>query len=267
MSIERKEPTLSNFNTSNSSAEKPTRPSQPAQSPSSSQARPVQQRVARPQVIVQKQPSLLLWLALCTALFASAFAGYGFWQLQQAQAVLLSQNGRINDLEQKLELSGDESAQSLTTLTASLRELRKEIKVAMSEVDKLWATRNVNKKATEDNKQQIEAGLSKANTLISALQDSVATLSEPVTILQQSKVEQELLLQSLRERFSEQQQLLNEVEETAKDFASKSTLKELQKQINAQNEAVKSFDKFRLSVNRDLLTLKRQISTASTPPK
>ncbi len=41
---------------------------------------------ARPQVMIQKQPSALLWLVLLIALLASAVCGYLFWILPRPES-------------------------------------------------------------------------------------------------------------------------------------------------------------------------------------
>ena len=263
MSIDRKEPTLSNPNSM--PAEK--RPPKPGASANPAAKRAVSRSSLQgTKVIVKKEPSSLLWLTFFIALAASFVAALGFWQLNLSQQMIGNQQQRIVDLETKLELTGDESAQSLTSLAANMKELKQDVKLALSEVDKLWGTRNVNRKAIGDNQKAIEASGADIKKDLTALENK---LNEPVQSLQQRYSEQELLIQSLRERLSEQEKTLSSVSDELKVSVNRDSLnkvtKELNRKIQAHDEAIQSMDKFRLTVNRDLLTLKQRSASQPAP--
>lgn len=265
MAYERREPTLSNPNDKTNTSKRAATGGGSVGNNNPAPAR----SSARQNVIVKKQPSFLLWLTFLIALATAAGAGYLFWQFTLAQQTLVEQQNRIDELENKLLLTGDESAQSLTVLTANVKGLDKEIKLALSEVDKLWGTRNVNRKAIEEAKVQIDdsdkkvaAMRKKLDAELKKTSQSLARIDEklakPVSALQQRSSEQEILLQSLRERVADQGQTLKQLSSSAQKYASKQQLDALNKQIKANDEAVKSIDKFRLAVNRDLLLLKQR---------
>lgn len=261
MSHDRKEPTLSNPNAT--AAEK--RPVSPG-----GQKKPTPRQAPSPrqQVIVKKQSSFLLWLTFLIALSTAGAIAYTFWQLFQSQQIITEQQSRIDELENKLLLSDDESTQSLTALTANLKGLDKDVKLALSEVDKLWGTRNTNRKAITDSDKKLE-GISNSTKKLEAsivkTQGNIAAveekLSKPMSSLRQRSSEQELLVQSLRERLSEQGQTISALESKVKQYASKKDIQALSKKIKGHDEAVESFDKFRITVNRDLLSLKQRAGT------
>ena len=260
MSNERKEPTLSSPNST--LADKRLLPS------STAAKKPINKRPVPPpaKVFVKKEASGLLWFTFLLTLAAISVAAYGFWQSMQSQQIISDQQQRIVDLETQLVLSGDESAQSLTSLAASLKTIKKDTKLSLSEIDKLWATRNVNRKAIADSKKALEVSNDKIQKDLSALEVAV---NKPVAALQQRFSEQELLIQSLRERLSDQQQTLKTINAQLKNNASQSELdrlsKELHKKIKAHDEAIQSMDKFRVAVNRDLLTLKQRSASQPAP--
>ncbi|MGH1486275.1 MAG: hypothetical protein ACRBCI_08635 [Cellvibrionaceae bacterium] len=255
---DRKEPTLSSPD--EKVVEKRSAPSGTKLKP------PPRQSAPRPQqVIVQKQSSGMLWFTFLIAISAAAAAGYTFWQLYNSQQIITQQQSRIDELENKLLLSDDESTQSLTALTANVKGIDKELKLVLSEVDKLWGTRNASRKNLADAKKQLEGDIKKIQV---ALASTEQKLVKPVSSLQQRSSEQELLIQSLRERLSDQGKELNSLVSATKQSASKKELQSLSKKVRAHSEAVEAFDKFRITVNRDLLSLKQRSGTApSAVPK
>jgi pyruvate/2-oxoglutarate dehydrogenase complex dihydrolipoamide acyltransferase (E2) component len=246
MAIERKEPTLSSAldsqdNLGNKRAASHQRPPQSA---------------VRPKVVVQKQPSGLLWFTFLLVLVTAGACGYGFWQLLSAQKIIDWQQGRIDELEKKFALSDDESTQSLTSLTANVRVIDKDLKLSLAEVDKLWAARNAVRKELADAQQQLDDSIAQVKKSQAGIEEKMA---KSMAALQQRSSEQELLLQSLRERVSEQGQSLQTVAALSKQSAA--TAKDvsvLSQTVKAHNEAIDSFDKFRLTVNRDILSLKER---------
>jgi chromosome segregation ATPase len=245
---DRKEPTLSSPLSSNEGAGN-KRPS--------GQPRP---QAPRQQVIVKKQSSFLLWLTFLLTLLAIAAAGYTYWLLFNSQQLIADQQLRINELENKLVLSDDESSQSLTALTANVKGLDKDVKKAMSEVDKLWGTRNANKKAITEAEKALKGDLQKQTQSVASLQEQLKGLSN----LKQRSSEQELLIQSLRERLSEQEGTLASVEKASKrNTAATKKVNSLSNKVDGYEEAIDSFDKFRLTVNRDILLLKQKAGIAT----
>ncbi|MFT6791001.1 MAG: hypothetical protein ACJA04_000201 [Cellvibrionaceae bacterium] len=282
MPSNRKEPTLSD--PGKIAAPKRNRSGVQAEAPQTTAKgttprQPSSARTPPPQIIVKKQSSPMLWLTLLLALLAITGLAYGGWLFLQSQQSLNEQRQRIIDLETKLELSGDESAQSLTGLSASFKVIKQDVALVLSEIDKLWATRNVNRKASADNEQALEANQKSIAALqksLPALEASVVTLEksfpdlevsldEALQPLRRSASEQEFLLQSLRERLSEQQNILESLGSELSSNVSKNDLSQIVRQLKAHDEAIESIDKFRLTINRDLLTLKQRLRTIASP--
>ena len=256
MSNDRKEPTLSN-NPNISLGEKRARSGGTA--------------LNSQRVVVKKQSSGLLWLTFLLTLIAMGAIGYTFWQLHGAQQLLVQQQVRINELENKLALSDDESTQSLTALTANAKSLNKDLKLVLSEVDKLWAARNANRKGIAESKEQLSK---KSEQLQQSLIATEKKLSKPVASLKQRSSEQELLIQSLRERLSGQEKRLDTLSAQPKEYASKKDLQalldksnKLSSKVRDHDEAIDAFDKFRVTVNRDLLLMKQRAKNTSSTAK
>jgi phage protein D len=232
----------------------------------------------RPQLMIQKQLSSLLWLTLFIAILASAASGYLFWQFNSAQQTIAEQQGRLAELENKLLLSDDESTQSLTVLSANVKSLDKNVTLAMTEVDKLWATRNANLEKLAAAKAEVEKSIDTTGEQSKkAIDDLNKQLKQSLSLLKQSTSEQDLLTKSLRERVSEQSQTLTNIQSTLKNSASSTekladitrNLTQLDQKVTTltrrtqeYDEAIESFDKFRLLTNRDLINLKNRAGIA-----
>jgi hypothetical protein len=279
---DRKEPTFStassdasnkNRSSANSGLKKPNAATE-AHSTNASTKRVAPSPMAhtRAQVMTQKQPSLLLWLALFIALSASAACGYLFWQFNSAQQIIAQQQVRLVGLENKLLLSDDESTQSLTVLTSNVKSLDKNVSLAMSEVDKLWATRNANLDKLAAAKAEVDKRIDVTSQQSGrAIEGLDKQLKQSLVIAKQSSSEQELLIRSLRERVAEQNRALGNVQSALKNNSSSAeklaavtqNIAQLEQKLSMflrrtqeYDEAIESFDKFRLITNRDLINLK-----------
>ena len=220
-------------------------------------------------VIIQKQSSGFLWFIFLLTLVVAAGAAYTFWQLQQSQQIISAQQSRIDELENKLLLTGDESTQSLTALTSSAKELDKGLKVAMTEVDKLWATRKANlnevTKVKNELNEDLKGSILKVNSSLAALESK---LSKPVASIEQRTGEQEILIQSLRERVAEQSKATQLLSNQVKQYAAASNqAKAISTKVDGYEETIRSFDKFRITTNRDLLLLKERAGVLSAPTR
>lgn len=263
---ERKEPTFStspNLAPDTSTLETNNRRTANPQTPRPQNPRPNPSS----KVIIQKQSSGFLWFIFLLTLLLAAGGAYTFWQLQQSQQLISAQQSRIDELENKLLLTGDESTQSLTVLTSNVRELDKGLKLAMTEVDKLWATRksNLNEiaKVKDDLSKDLNENVAKTNSSVSALESK---LIKPIAVIEQRTGEQEILIQSLRERLNEQgkttQSLSNQIKQYA---AATQEAKAISEKVDGYEETIRSFDKFRITTNRDLLLLKERAGVLSAP--
>ena len=275
MSNQRKEPTFSAVLEPNEASQDKRKPSPQQTRSSTPQAKkPV---AKRPQVIIKRESSGFLWFTFILLLLLAAAGGYAGWMLFQAQSIINDQQGRIDQLEQQLTLSDDESSQSLTALTANVRTLSNDVKLALTEVDKLWGTRNVNKKAINDNQaaftktaEDAQKQLSSLNLKLDGLSSSLGemttqadTQSSSLSKLTKEMSGQEILIQSLRERVGNHVATVEGLASTVEaNRKAASKIKTVEGKVKNNEEAIKAIDAFRRTVSRDLVLLKQRTGAA-----
>ena len=270
MSNERKEPTLTGMapaadDNVNSGAQTATgRGEAPRRSAAPQRKRPT------PVSAVQAKPSPLVPLALILALTGLGLAGFSYWQLLKAQQQVSSAEGRLLDLEKRLTLSDDESTQSVSVLQANVREARDELKLAHSEIRKLWDTRNVNRKAISDNKKQLATVAKNAKSAAQNASDAKAqanSQSKELATLGSDLALQTEQLSIVSDLADSQQKRLRELVDKANraDTQLKQLKIDLAKRVKSNEEAIEAIDNYRRSVNRDILEIKRQLNPTAAP--
>ncbi|MCW8196317.1 hypothetical protein F6455_16100 [Proteobacteria bacterium 005FR1] len=201
-----------------------------------------------------------------TAVFAFllAIAGIGtgafaVWQLQQAQQSLAAADGRIAELEARLNLTNTESDQSVT-------KIHEKLDWADSEIRKLWGVAyDTNRKAIAANTSDIAsvgkvantaaADAKKANSQLSSQQNTLATL-------QTQSGEQQLLVTRANEQIDTLQQQLRQMTDKANRLESQlAKLDSLNSRVATNEEAIKAIDAFRRSANSDIQQLKDRVAT------
>lgn len=191
-------------------------------------------------------------LAFILALVALGGAGFLYTELMNTQKLLndtsslLSQaDTRIASLEGKLEVSGDESVQSMTALQAK-------IKVNASEVAKLWVVAyERNRKTIANNK----AALSKLTEAYKGentkLNNTLAGLSGDVSVLSELMDAQQGVIGRVDQARNSQLQAITDLTQRLNAMD-----KQFGKKVLSNEEAIKAIDAFRVQVNRDLMMLK-----------
>lgn len=237
--LEKEEPPRARAQTAQTGGQAPPRPQKPRSGPPPVSSRPAAER------------SPLAPLALVVALAAGGFSGYLFWQLQQTQQELAASaeslggaGARIAELEKRLMLSDDESTQSLTALQANVKE-------NASEIRKLWGV------AYDRNRSAI----AKLEESVAKIEKSVASVDGKIKSAI-GEVAGEVSV--LSELVDAQQAVINRTDKEVKEqtAAIKTALQKLdniegplRKQVQANAEAIKAIDAFRLQVNRELIKL------------
>jgi len=269
MSSERKEPTVSSVLHSRD---------QLSDSQLSSARQAASEQISGRPISPSQSSTGFLWFTFLMTLIAVSSTTYALWQLHYTQTVIGEQHLRIVKLERKLTTSDDTAAQTLVSVGVKLRELDKKTRVMTSEIDKLWAARNVNRKAIADGGKKIaslQKELKNTSSQLAKMDKKAVTISTNVSDLgrsvndlkglkgtfstvDQNVSEQELLLESLRERMANQASTLKQLSSSVK------TGKALAKQVRSMGvrlknteEAMVSVEAFRRTVNRDLLQLKQ----------
>ncbi|GAA6167162.1 hypothetical protein [Sessilibacter corallicola] len=232
--------------------EKPSRPS--------AQAAPA----AAPVVVQKSGGGALAGFALFVGVMGLGLAAFAFWQLNETRTALSDAETRIVGLEQRLELSDDESTQSVTALQANLKKTSAELRFAESEIRKLWDTRNVNRKAISDNKSalgavssKIDKGDQQALAQIKSLESSQkASLTDIESSLSSLADEQKVLSELVSDN--------GDIESLERQIASlKSQLAkidDLTSRITNNEEAIDAIDAYRLNINRQLVDLQKKVS-------
>jgi hypothetical protein len=199
----------------------------------------------RPVVVRSK----LAPFAFLLAITGLGLAGFAYWQLLEAEKAAEAALVRIADLESRLELTGDETQASAAAMQAKL-------KWADSEIRKLWGVSyDTNRKDIAANKDAIAAARKQAGGIESRVNASVKEMRAEVTLVNDLVEAQQSTLDEVeRNRLQLQKQTqqladaLNQVESTQAD---------LQSRVKATEQAIEAIDKFRISVNRDLLELRQ----------
>jgi tetratricopeptide (TPR) repeat protein len=148
----------------------------------------------------------------------------------------------------------------------------------MSEVDKLWATRNANLDKLAAAKAEVDKRIDVTSQQSDrAIEGLDKQLKQSLVIVKQSSSEQELLIRSLRERVAEQNRALGNIQSALKNNSSSAeklaaltqNITQLEQKLSTflrrtqeYDEAIESFDKFRLITNRDLINLKTRAGIA-----
>lgn len=265
--MERKEPTFSG--TSSYSSEAPAASNRPPQ-----QKKTTNKVTPPPVSAVQSSGtnSSSAIVALLLALIALVVAGYSAWVLMQTKQQLGDANSRILELQQALQLTGDESTQSMAGLQANLRKqqgdvaaLRKDLKTSEHEIRKLWDTRNVNKKAIAANKKNIDQQQSKLKTLPADVKSLKSKLDTQGKQLSSVKTDAGQALETatlLSGSLEQQQQSVRELVDNNNQIQK--SLRNVEKSVGANEEAIRSIDAFRKSTNSELWKLKQQLQPANS---
>ncbi|UTA47252.1 hypothetical protein L1F30_13910 [Simiduia sp. 21SJ11W-1] len=247
---ERKEPTLGAPHSDEPPARKPTpRPAQPSGAARAPDPRPTRpQPSSRP--VAPKASQTLATIALLVAFAGVAGSGYLAWQLQQTQVQSAEMRGqlesRIAELEGQLSMTEGEVMESAEAFKAKLVW-------ADSEIRKLWGVAyDTNRKAIAANTDAIsdlEKKLASGNAkLLADVKKQLSGVDSKLLATQATVDDQLDRLHRQIEKLSGMEQQLNKLRN------------DLSGRLKTNEEAIKAIDIYRLTVNRDLVTLKEQVN-------
>ncbi|GAA5317367.1 MAG: hypothetical protein AseanaTS_25720 [Candidatus Pelagadaptatus aseana] len=286
--MERKEPTFSAMDTAHEADDTPilnqqvgnkaAKTGKQSQSPKSPAAkRGTPQTVA---AVEKSGGSTLTVIALLVAVIGLGLGGYLYLALEKAQSQLAESNSRLQELQQALVLSGDESTQSVSALQANLISSQKELKKLVAdlkesnhEIRKLWDTRNVNKKAIAANKKAIDSTRKSADASASALkpmagdvkklQDQLAAQKKALQLVKSDAGQALESATLLSGSIEQQQQRLRDLVDQGN--LTSGQLRDLSSQVKAHDEAIRSIDAFRKNTNNEIWKLKQARAPAARP--
>ena len=202
----------------------------------------------RPVVVRSK----LAPFALLLAITGLGLAGVAYWQLlqtqQASQAATQAAVARITELEQRLELTGDESEQSVTALQAKL-------KWADSEIRKLWGVAyDTNRKTIAENKSAIAEVNQEVDAVEKRLTNALESVRGEVGQLKQQLQSQQAAVDQVAEARVEMQQQTRQLADSLRQV--RETQSAMQNSVQTIEQDIEAINTFRRSVNRDLLELK-----------
>ena len=211
---------------------------------------------------VRRARSPLAPFALLLALTGLGLAGFLYWQVQGLQQALGQADSRIQELESRLELSDDESSQSVTAIRAKL-------KWADSEIRKLWGvSHDRNRKAIAENKQQLQAVEKTVKGSVAETGKLLQQSTAVVTDLQaQSEVQRELMdgvvddINAQRQQLQAMADLANRLDQQLGRLQT-----DMNRRVKSNEEAIEAIDAYRRNINRDLLQLKQQVQGGGASP-
>ena len=220
------------------------------------QARPPGNRAIAPTTRVVRSP--LTPFALLLALTGLGLAGFVYWQMLGLQSALNEADARILSLEQRLELSDDESTQSVTAIRAKL-------KWADSEIRKLWGVAyDRNRKAIAEHGQQLTALDKTVKTAAADTRKMLAAnaaQASSVAALESAAGARKAEVDRVAGDLSTQRQQLQSVVDQANRLNQQLTRlqTDLSGRVKSNEEAIEAIDAYRRNINRDLLRLQQQV--------
>ena len=257
--MERKEPTL----TVSALDHEPVRQAaaaNPAPNASKSPTPTAKSSKPRPAPVYQAKPTgggFVAGLALLVAVAATAGSGFLAWKLQQAEALLLGADTRLQALESRLDFSNEESSQSVDAIRAKL-------KWADAEIRKLWGVSydtnrktiktNSNKLAKIEKQAKAAAKASKsAQTLADGHKQQLASLKK-ITSGDSVRIEEalknlELQRKRLQEAVDKANKANTELARLRNDLGSR---------VKNNEEAIEAIDAYRVRINREVSELKER---------
>lgn len=196
-------------------------------------------------VVVRSKLAPFAFLLAVTGL---GLAGFAYWQLLEAQKATDSAVARIAELEDRLEMTGDDTEASMAAVQAKL-------KWADSEIRKLWGVAyDTNRKNIAENKDAIATVASQASSIESKVNASLKEVRGDVRMLNDLVEAQQSAFNEMEKTRVQLQQQTQQVADSLREMKSEQAA--LQNRIKTNEQAIEAIDTFRRSVNRDLLELK-----------
>lgn len=261
--MERKEPTLSGIapDVDEIEARQATGPAEPKATREKpregARERPTTARPRRSPAAAAPPKSgtnALVIVALLLALVGLAGSGYLGWQFFVAEQELVQSQARITDLERRLDVTYDESVDSIEAVQAKLQW-------ADSEIRKLWGVSyDTNRGNITANREQIAAlkkDLGSVRSDATASRNAIEGVNNSLATVQASVTDLEASLGAVQ---GQQQQLQNLQEQLDQLSDRLTQVSGLASRVETNEEAIAAIDAFRISINRDLMALKAQLA-------
>ncbi len=194
----------------------------------------------------------VLWKMLVVILLLG-IGGLGWlvYQQEQRQAAL---QGQFDDLQYRLSSTDESLSQSGATIGMKLQDHDKTLKKHFSEIDKLWAARNVNKKGIDTankERESLKKQLASVGSQAKKAERNVASASQAALAVRAELEEVETLSDATLSR-------LDAMERSLKQWQI-----EMNKRVAGNEEAINAIDSFRRQTNREIQQIRQQLRPQS----
>lgn len=196
-----------------------------------------------------------LWKMLVLVLLLG-IAGLGWLVFQQEQRQLILRQ-QFDDLQNRLSSTDESLSQSGAALSMKIKEHEQQLKEHFAEIDKLWAARNVNKKAIAD----LESADVSLKKQLSAVSDQAKKAESAVTSASQAALAVRAELEEVEGLADGTLSRLEAMEKALKQWQV-----EMNSRVAGNEEAIRAIDSFRRQTNGELQQLKQQLRDAGLAP-
>jgi chromosome segregation ATPase len=200
---------------------------------------------------------LFITVSLVVAGVACAWAWQLQQQLEQYQAYMSPYESRISDLEDRLSDTDEGLSQNTATMAVKIKELD-------SEVDKLWAARNVNRKKISALETQDTTTTKKVASLsksVTADQAQLKSLAGDIAKLRGVAGDLQRLMTSAKSNQAEVERVADTLNRMNLEYAK------LDRRVKTNEEWVGSVNAFRRQVNTTMSQLQASIRALETVPQ
>lgn len=166
---------------------------------------------------------------------------------EQRQAHLRKQ---FDDLQYRISSTDESLSQSGATLSMKLREHEKELKKHFSEIDKLWAARNANKKDIDE----AGSGRAELKKQITAVAGQAEKAEQDVAGAKQSALAVRAEMEELQTFSDTILSRLDGMEHSLKQWQI-----EMNGRVAGNEEAIRAIDSFRRQTNQEIQRLKQRV--------
>lgn len=199
-------------------------------------------------------------VALIIAVAGLGGSGFLAWQWKVAQDDLVQANSRIESLERRLDITSDESSEYV-------ENIQEKLEWADTEIRKLWGVSyDTNRGRISANQQNIEALRNDLNSVKGTADSASTRVGELSTALEETQGELSGLNESLEAlqastgSLEEQRRRLQNLSEDVDRLdQSLANLAGVADRVSTNEEAIAAIDSFRVSINRELMSIKEQL--------
>lgn len=195
----------------------------------------------------------LVIFALILAVAGLGGSGFLAWKFFEAEQTLVQYQGRIANLEERLDITYDESSESVDAI-------QEKLEWADSEIRKLWGVAyDTNRKNIASNTEQLnklQQDLASARKTAGSTQSTVGELRSTLSEVQGEVASLQSAVGSVEEQRKRLQNLEEKLDQVNDQLAR---VTDLPGRVETNEDAIAAIDSYRRSINRDILAIKEQL--------